>query len=153
VLKDVERQLAMLRARRERLVLRSPIDGIVLGHRLEERLGTMMEEGDLLVELASLKGRYARVRVPLKKAGEMASGQAASLKLYARPDIKFVSSVSAVAPAAEDGWLEADVPVPMNGWQPAPGMTGIAKIATRRGTIAGAIARALKQTLRIDLLL
>ena len=81
----------------------------------------------------------------------MEAGQRASLKLHARPDLKFVSIVSVVAPAAQNGWLEAEVPLPTNGWQPAPGMTGIAKIATRRGTIAQAVARAVKQTLRIDL--
>ena len=153
VLREVEQQLAVLREQRERLIVRSPIAGTILGHRLHEQRGMHVREGDLLIEVAGSEGRRARVRVPLKRAGAMASGQRASLKLYARPDLKFVSTVSGVAPAAEAGWLEADVLVPTDGWLPAPGMTGIAKIATRRVTIAQAIARAVRQTLRIDLLL
>jgi putative peptide zinc metalloprotease protein len=151
VLNEVEAQLGVLVAQRERLTVRSPIEGTVIGYRLSERIGEAIDAGDLLVEVASANGRLARVRVPLKEAGEMEAGQSAALKLHARPDVKFVSTVSAVAPAAQSGWLEAEVPLPANGPQPAPGMTGIAKISTRRGTIAQAVARAIKQTLRIDL--
>ncbi len=141
----------MLEARRERLIARTPIGGIVLGHRLQEHVGRMVLEGTLLVEVASLEGRRARVRVPLRQAGEVAQGQPAALKLFARPDLKLVSTVSAVAPAAGQGWLQAEVPIPAGSWQPAPGTTGIAKIETRRGTVAQAIARAVRQTIRIEL--
>ncbi len=151
VLREVEQELAVLAAQRERLTVRSPIDGTVVAYRLPERTGALIEAGELLVEVASSSGCLARVRVPLNEAGEMEAGQRASLKLHARPDLKFVSTVSIVAPAAENGWLEAEVPLPHNGWRPAPGMTGIAKIATRRGTIAQAIIRAIRQTLRIEL--
>ncbi len=151
VLQEVEQELAVLVEQRERLTVRSPIEGIVIGYRLAERTGAMVEAGELLVEVASSNGYLARVRVPLEEAGELETGQHAALKLNARPDLKFVSTVTTVAPAAADGWLEAEVPLPTNGWQPAPGMTGIAKISTRRGTIAQAIARTIKQTLRIDL--
>jgi multidrug efflux pump subunit AcrA (membrane-fusion protein) len=151
VLKEAQQELGVLQARRERLVVRAPIDGVVLGHRLEERLGTALGDGALLVEIASPDRRYARVRLPPKKAGDIEPGQAATLKLFAQPRFKFVATVSAVAPAARDGWLEAGVVLPANGWLPDPGMTGIAKIQTRRGTIASAIARAVRQTIRIDL--
>jgi putative peptide zinc metalloprotease protein len=151
VLKEVEQELAVLVAQRERLIVRSPIDGTVLGYRLPERTGERIDDGEALVEVASSSGCVARVRVPLEDAGGMEAGQRAALKLHARPDLKFISNLSVVAPAAVNGWLEAEVPLPQNGWQPMPGMTGIAKIATRRGTVAQAIARAIQQTLRIDL--
>jgi hypothetical protein len=41
--------------------------------------------------------------------------------------------------------------LPDGDWQPSPGMTGIAKIETRRGTVAQAMARAFRRTIRIDL--
>ena len=153
VLRQVQQQLAVLHARQERLVIKAPIDGVVLGYRMQERLGESLADGDLLVELAALGARYARVWVPIRQAGEVDVGQTVTLKLLARPDIKFISSVAVVAPAAEDGWLEAQVPIISDIWQPSPGMTGIAKIRTRRGTIAQAIGRAVRQTVRIDLLL
>ncbi len=151
VLEKVLDELTVLRAQRSRLIVRAPIDGIVLGYRLWEQLGVALRSGDLLVEVAPPEGRYARIRVPMKKAGELAPGQRVSLKLFARPDFKFITQVSSVAPAGANGCLEAGVFLPNGPWQPAPGMTGIAKIATRRGTVAQAITRAVRQTIRIDL--
>ncbi len=150
-LSEVEKELALLRGRRTQLVVRAPLDGIVLGRRLHEQLGRVVHEGDLLVEVASEKGRLARVRLPLKNAGEVAAGQPAALKLFAQPNLKFRSMVATVAPAAEGGWLEVEIILPSGSWQPVPGMRGLAKIETRRGTVAKALARAVQRTIRLDL--
>jgi putative peptide zinc metalloprotease protein len=151
VLEEAQRELAVLQARHDRLVVRAPIDGVVLGHRLQERLGLALDEGELLVEVASARHRRARVSIPPKRAGEVGEGQTVVLRLESRPELKFVTQVSAVAPAAEQGWLVADVLIPFGDWQPDPGMSGVAKIRTVRGTIAQAIARAVRRTIRIDL--
>lgn len=150
-LAELERELEVLDARHDRLVVRAPATGTVLGYRLVERLGERLEEGDEFAAIAGLHGRLARVRVPLKRAGEMAAGQPAGLRLVTRPDLEFQSTVVSVAPAAADGTVEAIVHFPAAEWQPAPGMSGIAKIETRRATVAHAIARAWRQTVRIDL--
>ncbi len=150
-LNEAERDLAVLESRRQRLVVRSPVAGIVMGYRLEERIGEAAEEGRLLVEIASPEARTARIHVHPKHAGEVAPGQTVRLKLYARPHLKFVSTIVSVAPAASDGWLEAEVAFFNEDWQPAPGMTGVAKIETVRMTVAQAILRAVRQTIRVDL--
>ena len=147
----VAEELEVLRLRRERLVIRAPTTGTVLGYRLYERLGERLDDGDELASIASLDGRLARVRIPLKKAGELEAGQAAGMRLATRPDLEFRSTVESVAPAADDGTVEAIVHLPSGDWQPAPGMTGIARIETRRVTLAHAIARAWRQTFRTDL--
>lgn len=148
---QVNRELDLLSARREHLVVRAPSDGVVLGYRLRERLGERLAEGDELAVIASLDGRLARIRVPLKRAGELEVGQPAGLRLLARPDIEFRTTVASVAPAAADRTVEAIVRIPSAEWQPAPGMSGVARIVTRRATLAHAIARAWRQTVRIDL--
>lgn len=151
-LEELLDELALLRLQRDRLAgIHAPIDGIVLGYRLQERVGEALKRGTLLLEIASLEGRYARVRLPLKEAGDVAPGQRANLKLSARPNLKFKSKVSAVAPASEEGWLEAQIPLPSGEWQPTPGMEGIAKIATQKVTVSEAIARVVRRTIRIDL--
>lgn len=151
VLEKREEELAVLSDRREQLRIRAPFDGIVLTYRLRERLGESVDPGELLLELASLEGRRARVRLPLKEAGEVAPGQPVHLKLSARPRVKLRSRVATVAAAAEEGWLELVVPLSNGAWQPAPGMKGTAKVATRRSTVAGAILRYLRRTIRLDL--
>ncbi len=151
ILAEVTAELEVLRVRRERLVVRAPIGGTVLGYRLQERLGQHLLEGDELATIASLDGRLARVRIPLKRAGELEVGQPAGLRLLTRPDLEFRSTVASLAPAARNGTVETIVYFPIGEWQPTPGMSGIAKIATRRATVAHAIARAWRQTVRIDL--
>ncbi|MFQ5889505.1 MAG: HlyD family efflux transporter periplasmic adaptor subunit [Gemmatimonadota bacterium] len=150
-LEGAQREFEVVRAEREHLAILSPIDGVVLGYRLREHLGQAVERGELLLEVAPIDARTARVRVPMKWAGELAAGQRANLKLSAAAHLKFRGTVARVAPAAEEGWLEVEVPFPTGGWLPAPGMIGIAKIATRRTTVAGAIVRAWRQTVRSEL--
>lgn len=150
-LDKLREQLSVADAAQANLVLRAPISGIVLGHRLRERLGRSMGRGDLLLQVASLDGRIARVRIPPSEAGDVAPGQWANFKLSARPDLKFRARVLEVAPAAEQGWLEAVIPVPGSGWQPAPGMVGTAKIATVHMTVARAIFRSVQGVMRLDL--
>jgi len=144
-------ELEVLRARRARLIVRAPSGGIVLGYRLQERLGDRLVEGEELALIASLDGRLARIRVPLKRAGELDVGQPARLRLLTRPDLEFQTTVASVAPAAEDGTVETIAYIPSGEWQPAPGTTGVAKVVTRRVTVAHAIARLWRQTVRMDL--
>jgi lipopolysaccharide/colanic/teichoic acid biosynthesis glycosyltransferase len=59
--------------------------------------------------------------------------------------------VAAASPIAEGDWVEVEIPFPRSGWQPAPGMTGMAKIVMWRGTIAEAVVRKIRQTVRADL--
>ena len=123
----------------------------MLGYRLQERLGDRLLEGEELAAIASLDGRLARIRVPLKRAGELDVGQPARLRMLTRPDLEFRTTVSSVAPTANDGTVETIVYIPSGEWQPAPGMTGVAKVVTRRVTLAHAIARLWRQTVRMDL--
>jgi multidrug efflux pump subunit AcrA (membrane-fusion protein) len=151
MLAEVDRELEILRRRRDDLVVRAPIAGIILGYRIDARVGERLEDGDELTSIASLGGRLARIRIPLKRAGELQVGQTAKLRLRTHPNLEFQSTVASVAPAAEDGTVEAIVYFPVGSRQPSPGMTGIGKVVTRRATIAHAISRAWRQTVRIDL--
>jgi multidrug resistance efflux pump len=151
VLDEVTNELNTLRYRQERLVVRAPIDGVVVGYRLAERVGEALKEGDLLLELDSVDGRTARVRVPIKEAGRIASGQRAGLKISTWPGTKWVSTVTTVAPAAQQGWVEAVVPFPQSDRMPLIGMNGTAKIVTDRGSVGELVVRKLRHTVRLDL--
>lgn len=143
--------LATAERRAAARVVRAPLDGVVLSHRPEERLGERLAEGVPLFRIAGLGARVARVRVPLARSRDLATGQRADLKLPVRPALEFDSHVRTVAPAADGEWIEARVPLPVGGWLPPPGARGAAKIVTGHGTIAGALVRALRRTVRSDL--
>ena len=151
VLEETRRELALLEGRLARSTIRSPSAGVVVGYRLEERLGERLEAGDLLLEVAATAGRQARVRIPLRLASELQPGQPAALRLPARHWLEFQSQVTAASPIADGDWVEVEIPFPRSGWQPPPGMTGVAKIVMWRGTIAEALIRKIRQTVRADL--
>jgi len=151
VLDEVNNELNTLRDQRERLLVRAPIDGVVVGYRLSERVGEALKEGDLLLELDSVDGRTARVRVPIKEAGRIATGQRAGLKISTWPGTKWVSTVTSVAPAAQHGWVEAVVPFPQSDRMPLVGMNGAAKIVTDHGSVGEFVFRKFRHTVRLDL--
>lgn len=150
VLAEARRELTLLEGRLARLSVRSPSDGVVIGYRLEERLGERLAAGDLLLEVAPA-GRQARVRVPPRLSTQLEPGLQAGLRLPARPSLEFRSEVAAASPMAGGDWVDVEIPFPRSGWQPAPGMTGVAKIVMWRGTIAEALVRRFRQTVRADL--
>jgi len=150
LLAEARRQLQLLDERLARLSIRSPSTGVVVGYRLNERLGERLTAGDLLLEVAP-PGRQARVRVPPRLSTELKAGMRAGLRLPARPSIEFRSEVSAASPMAAGDRVDVEIPFPRSGWQPAPGMTGVAKIEMWRGTIAEALVRKFRQTVRADL--
>ena len=133
------------------MIVRAPSAGVVVGYRLEERLGRRLEAGDLVLEVVPTTGRQARVRVPPRLATELLPGQRAALRLPARPSLEFQSEVTAASPMAGGDWVDVEIPFPRSGWQPDPGMTGVAKIVMWRGTIAEALLRKFRQTVRADL--
>lgn len=144
-------QLAVLRGRENRLVLRAPFRGVVLAHELEERIGSRVRAGERLLRLADPDDRIARARLPLSEAKGLAEGQTAAMRLAARPDLEFQAAVRGVATVADGDSVEAVVPVPEAAWTPAPGAVGRIKIATGRGTVAGALLRSIRQRIRLDL--
>jgi multidrug efflux pump subunit AcrA (membrane-fusion protein) len=144
------RELAIVRTRRDRLsyVPRSaawcspPIGGTRRGG---------ARGGRPAARTRVAGGRVARVRIPAPRAADLAPGQAAGLKLSAWPGHKFASRVATVSPEVRGGHVEVEIAFPAEAYSPAPGMGGVAKIVTGRGTLADALGRAIRRTVRLDL--
>lgn len=150
-LEEVREELAVLRQRARRLEVRAPIAGVVLAHRLRERIGERIRPGDLLLRLAGAENRIARARIPLTEAGGLASGQSAGMRLWARPGLEFRAPVERISPAADGDSVEAVIPIPGAEWSPPPGARGKVKIVTERATVAEAALRAVRKRVRLDL--
>ena len=168
-LAELESRLAVLEREHERLTIRAPQasqlehDDSIMSRALVQRFCeafevdrcSLMRVDDRHLHIAAHRGMdpnmAGRVRLPLAKSRGISAGQRASLKFSAWPGLKFVSQVTVVSPAAREGWLEAEVFLPDGPLQPQPGMTGVAKVVTARGTIAAALARAFRENVRLDL--
>lgn len=149
--RSVLEQLAILRDRAGRRVVRAPFRGIVLADRLDERVGERVRVGQTLLRLANPADRVARARLPVSESDGLAEGQAAAMRLPARPDLEFRGEVRHVAPVADGDSVEAVVPIPGGDWTPPPGAVGRIKIATGRGSVGEALLRAIRHRIRIDL--
>ena len=138
------------------LEVASPISGLVLTPHPEALLGSSLDEGDVLLEVAGTDNLRARVYVPEFAMHDVRAGASARLHI----DGTFASSsgvLSSIAPASTviaEGlvpkaqlqgitpprYYPAWVPLQNNG-SLAEGMTGSAKIFVRRTSLAGSLWR------------
>ncbi|MBI4409257.1 MAG: efflux RND transporter periplasmic adaptor subunit [Gemmatimonadetes bacterium] len=148
------RELDVLDQRRSALLLRAPFVGIVATPHPEELIGAHVAPGDSLFEV--WRGGPVRARIFLheRDAGDLRAGAAVGLKFPVHPAWTWRSHIAVISPASRDGRVEALVPLGDPGQLPLrPGMVGRAKIVLQRATVARALGRGLRRTLRVDWLL
>jgi RND family efflux transporter MFP subunit len=116
----------------------APFDGIVVVGDLDRSLGSPVEQGSVLFELAPLDGYRIIVEVDGRNIADVKPGQRGQLTLEALPDqpmplvVERVTPVSTVADGRNYFRVEAALEEPVASLR--PGMAGIAKIdaGTRR---------------------
>ena len=119
---------------RTRLVV--PFDGVVVRGDLSQSLGSPVERGDVLFEVAPLEGYRIILEVDERDVSDVAPGQRGRLTLSALPGQPLPLAVERVTPvaAAADGRnvfrVEARLERPAPGLR--PGMEGVAKIEIER---------------------
>jgi RND family efflux transporter MFP subunit len=119
---------------RTRLVV--PFDGVVVRGDLSQSLGSPVERGDVLFEVAPLEGYRIILEVDERDVSEVEPGQPGRLTLSALPGQPLPLAVERVTPvaAAADGRnvfrVEAHLERPAPGLR--PGMEGVAKIEIER---------------------
>lgn len=94
-------QLELVDDQLERLLLRSPIDGVVLTPRFRERLHERVEAGGLACEIASTRVMRAEIMVPEREADTIRVAMPAVIKVESYPTRPFVGEVNFIAPAVE----------------------------------------------------
>ncbi len=166
--REIERitnELADLRAERQRAILRSPIDGVVIT--AEVNPGDALKHGEPVVQVAREKTLYFKAAVPSGDVGHLKSGMAARIRLDAYDYQRYgtvpgeVVRVSTDSRAVEagarqqlayevrvrprretlnDGNLE--VPVQL-------GLTGTAEIITDRRSILAILLQKIRRTISL----
>lgn len=131
-LAQAEAELDLLDARLARTALLAPFDGVVVRGDLSQALGSPVEKGQLLFEIAPLDGYRIVLRVDERDVAYVAPGQTGSLVLSALPGETLPLTVERVIPVASvhEGRnvfpVEARVDQPVDALR--PGMAGVAKI-------------------------
>jgi HlyD family secretion protein len=83
-----------------RLLVLSPIPGVVTTHRLKEKLGQNVRKGDLIATVQELGTVTAELAIPEKEIADVKLGQQVVLKARAYPEKNFAGTIAAIAPIA-----------------------------------------------------
>jgi HlyD family secretion protein len=118
----------------EKLVVASPVGGLVTTARLHEKVGQYVKEGDLIGTVEEPAALVAEITLAEQDVVRVQPGQAVKLKARAMPFQTFRTEVDRIAPAAGKGEAQSNVTVYCRLDNQAaslrPGMSGHARIAT-----------------------
>lgn len=139
-LKQVEAEIALTGDQLSRMKVMAPFDGIVVSGDLSKELGSPVEKGKVLFEVAPLDAHRLIVEVDERDIADVRVAQRGALLLSAFPNDAIPFTVDKVTPvsAAKDGRnffrVEASFTAPHDRLR--PGMEGTAKVEIgRRGMV------------------
>ena len=150
---QAEAEFQLLEAQLERTRLVAPFDGIVVKGDLSQSLGSPVERGELLFEIAPLDGYRIILKVDQRDIGEPKPGQPGKLALTALPGKQLPLTVQRITPVsiAEGGSnyfrVEAHLDEPAPGLR--PGMEGVGKIEVGRRRLIWIWTHGLTDWLRL----
>ncbi|HET9823427.1 MAG TPA: HlyD family efflux transporter periplasmic adaptor subunit [Burkholderiaceae bacterium] len=130
---QAEAQLALAEEKLARATLVAPFDGLVVSGDLSQSIGSPVEQGKVLFEVAPLEGFRVVLQVDDRDIGRVAVGQSGALVLSSLPDQTLPFTISTVTPVAtqQDGRnvfrVEARIDSPAAA-RLRPGMEGIGKV-------------------------
>jgi GAF domain-containing protein len=131
---QVEAQLSLVEEKLARATLIAPFDALVVSGDLSQQIGSPVEQGKLLFEVAPLDGFRVVLQVDDRDIARVASGQRGMLVLSSLPSQGYPFTVRTVTPLAtqQDGRnvfrVEAQVDNGAKAARLRPGMEGIGKV-------------------------
>lgn len=130
---QAEAQLSLVEERLARATVVAPYDGVVVSGDLSQKIGSPVETGRLLFEVAPLQGYRVMLEVDDRDIARLATGQGGELVLSGMPDRRLGITVKRITPVAtqRDGSNLFAVEATIEGGAPPglrPGMEGIGKV-------------------------
>jgi multidrug efflux pump subunit AcrA (membrane-fusion protein) len=150
---QVESQLQLVEEKLTRTRITAPIAGLVVTGDLSQKLGTPVDEGAVLFEIAPLDAYRVILKVEDTDISHLLPGQHGTLALtgmVGTPHPLVVDKVTPVA-TAEEGRTIFRVEAHLDGMAPGlrPGMEGIAKVSAGRRTLLWITTRRLTEWARM----
>jgi multidrug efflux pump subunit AcrA (membrane-fusion protein) len=154
-LQGAEGQLALVEAKLARTRLVAPMDGLIVTGDWVQQLGSPVELGKELFEIASSDGYRVVLHVPEHDIARVAPGQRGLLRLAGQPQTGHDFELSRVTATAsvQDGANGFRAEAAWVGAAPAlsPGMQGVAKVTVGRANLLTIWTRESVNWLRIKL--
>ena len=154
-LQQAEAQLALVNTQLERANLTAPFDGLVVSGDLDQRLGSSISKGEILLSVSELDQYRIKMLVQENRIADTHIGQNGTLHLSALPETPFDFRLSKITPLTEaldgstyfivEGELLSDTS------QIQPGMEGIGKITIDERNLLGIWLRQTREWLQLKL--
>jgi multidrug resistance efflux pump len=129
---QVEAQIALLDERIDRARIAAPFTGVVVSGDLSQALGTPVERGEILFEMAPLESYRVILNVDEEDIDHVQVNQEGRLVLTALPEQSFPILVERITPVStsQDGktTFRVEATLTQNSPQLRPGMEGVGKI-------------------------
>jgi multidrug resistance efflux pump len=151
-----EAQLALAEEKLARATLIAPFDGVVVSGDLSQQIGTPVEQGKLLFEIAPLADYRVVLQVDDRDMARLATAQRGELVLSSLPELNLPITVTTITPVAtqRDGRNVFRVEAQIDGGNPArlrPGMEGIGKVGVGRHSLLWIWTHGFTDWLRLTL--
>lgn len=146
-------QLDLVLGKLERVNVVAPFDGIVVKGDLSQQLGSPLEQGKVLFELAPLDSWRVILKVDERDIGHVQPGAAGELVLASLPGQSWAFKVRKLTPVstAEEGRNHFRVEAELTGSPPklSPNMEGVGKIDAGRASLLWAWTRPLVEWVQL----
>lgn len=146
-------RIALYRRQIANSEIRAPIDGMIIGGDLRDRIGAKTELGEALFEVAQLEDLVLVMRIPDRDIAYIEEAATGQLAMRARPDELIPFQIDTIVPLAQaregvnvfEARAELDTTPP---WL-RPGAEGLAKVNTGERRLYWILKRRIEDTLRL----
>lgn len=152
---QVEAQLALTEERLARTALIAPLAGVIVSGDLSQSLGSPVQQGQVLFEIAPLDGYRVALQVDEREIGEVEVGQKGELVVSSMPRDRFPFEVTSITPVntAREGrnFFKVEARLEQANPRLRPGMEGVGKIHVDERKLVWIWTHSLTDWLRLQL--
>lgn len=154
-IEQADAQLALVEEQLSRARLAAPFDGFIVAGDLSQSLGSPVERGEVLFEVAPLEGFRVVLEVDERDIADVHVGQTGKLAVASMPDERFDFTVSKITPVneAKEGrnYFRVEAQLAGDTGRLRPGMEGVGKIFVEERKIIWIWTRKLVDWARLTL--
>ncbi|QDS96574.1 macrolide transporter subunit MacA [Roseimaritima multifibrata] len=98
---QLQQRINLLKERLDRILVRSPMDGVVISGDMRRSIGSPIDTGQPLLEIAPLEQMRIELAIPEADVLYVASGAEASVRFHSLPRTKWTGHLESITPSAE----------------------------------------------------
>ena len=152
---QAEAQLALVESQLTRAQLTAPFDGLIISGNLDQRLGSSVTKGEVLLSVSELERYRIKMLIQENRIADAKTGQQGTLHLSALPETPFNFTLNKITPLTEalDGatYFVVEADILSNTHLIQPGMEGIGKITIDERNLLGIWLRETREWLQLKL--